>query len=311
LGSFTHIWFFFLLFAQGLHLLIFVRRRVMLFGAAMGGSLAPYAALWLPDLLRQVRKTQEALAWMSAPTVEQVLNTFLLYTAPLLVVTPFLVAMAVSQRRRPPGLVWGLGFMLAAALAVPFAISFWKPVFYPRFTIIGLHLFALAVAACAPRVRIWQVPAVLAAMAGAIALYSATHQQCSSRWGAEFVARNAAPGDAVIFTSLSRLPVDHYLQGASAPKLTEASFPAEIDDHPGYEGSLRDPRRAAELDTRAAELVQKLRGRHASIFFFHGFRPEVDAILERHLNAEFRAVESRSVQCAGMGCYYNAVTVYQ
>jgi Dolichyl-phosphate-mannose-protein mannosyltransferase len=312
LGSFTHIWFFFLLFAESLHLLIFVRQRWLMFALTMGGSLVPYAIFWFPNLLRQLRKSQEALAWMTAPGFKDVADTFILYTAPLLLLAPFLVWAAVRQRHRPPRWTGGIAFMLAAALAVPFAISFVKPVFYPRFTVIGLHLFAVAVAACAPRLRTWQLPVLLSIFAGAISVSYAAHTKCDARWGAEFLARQAVPGDTAIFSSLSRLPVDHYLaRSRMAAGVSETSFPAEIDSHPGYEGNLTDPARMRKLEAEADALVARLRNRHGAIYFFHGFRPEVDGILQRRLETAFHPVQQHSVNCDGMGCYYNAVTVYQ
>ena len=309
LGSFTHVWFFFLLFAQGVHWLWFVRRRVLFYAAAMGSSLLPYALVWLPGLLRQMRTSQEALAWMTPPGREEITNTLFLYTGPVLVLAPFLLWAAVRQRLVPPAWTRGLSVMLAVALAVPFAISYFKPVFYPRFTVIGLHLFAVLVAACAPRLRAWQVPVLVSILGGAIALNTALHKQCDSRWGAAFLERQASPGDTVIFSSLSRLPVDHYLQRKVS--VTEVSFPAEIDAHPGYEGNLSDPRRVQAMEAEAGSLIRSLRERHAKVFFFHGFRPEVDQILEKCLESEFKAVRTQSVKCGGMGCYYDAVTVYE
>jgi hypothetical protein len=268
--------------------------------------------LWLPTLLRQLRKSQEALAWMTAPGFKDVADTFILYTAPLLVLAPFLVWVAVRQRHRPPKWTAGIAFMLAAALVVPFAMSYAKPVFYPRFTIVGLHLFAVAVAACTPRLRAWQLPVVLCIFAGAVSISYAAHTECDARWGEEFLAREAVPGDTAVFSSLSRLPVDHYLERSHmAAGVSETSFPAKIDSHPGYEGNLTSPARRRELEAEADTLVAGLRGRHASVYFFHGFRPQVDEILQKRLEKAFRTVQQRSVKCDGMGCYYNAVTVYQ
>jgi len=311
LGSFTHIWFFFMLFAEGLHLILFVRRNWLKFALAGAASLVPYAVMWLPALVVQMRKSQEALAWMTPPAREEIGNTFFLYTAPLLLLAPFFAWYALRERRPMAKQVGGIVFMCAAVLAVPFAISYIKPVFYPRFTVAGLHLFAVAVAACAPRLRMWQLPAVLCVLGAGISLFYTSRTACDARWGADLLVREAESGDTVIFSSLSRLPVDHYLKTAPLPAVTETSFPAEIDSHPGYEGNLGDPARVRAMGIEADALIAALRSRHGSIFFFHGFRPEVDAILEQRLKSAFQAVRDRSVDCGAMGCYYSAVTVYR
>src|SRR6185295_14672968 len=72
---------------------------------------------------------------------------------------------------------------------------------------------------------------------------------CDNRAMADYLTRTANNGDAVIFTSLTRMPIDYYLERAQLPKkFFETSFPAEIDEHPGYEGRITDPGRRAPLE---------------------------------------------------------------
>jgi mannosyltransferase len=313
LGTLTHIWFFFLLFAEGVHWLLLRRRNLVAFAAVMAASIAPYSALWLPTLWRQLGKSEEAAAWLLPPTLGDVGVVSFVYAGAVILLLPPAVWHAVKLRVRPYGWAGGLAVMLAATLVVPFAISFAKPVFYSRFTVVGLHLFALIVAGCVARASNWQFPVFVAAIAVAGCVYSALQpDMCDARWGAEYLARQASAGDSVVFTSLSRPPVDHYLrQLAHAPGFSETSYPAEIDTHPGYEGSVLAPARQDPLQKEAEELAHRLRQRHGRVFFFRGFHPQIDAYLVRELDRQFKRAGSKSVQCNGMTCYYNAITVYE
>jgi mannosyltransferase len=317
LGTLTHIWFFFLLFAEGVHWLILKRamwrRDFMAFAAVMVASVAPYSVLWLPTLLHQLGKSQEAAAWLLPPTFDDVGIMSFVYAGVVILLLPPAIWQAVKRRVRPYQWANGFTLMLVTAIAVPFAISYIKPVFYSRFTIVGLHLFALVVAASVTRVSNWQLPAFVSGIALASSVYVALQPgTCDARWGAEFLARQASAADSVVFTSLSRAPVDHYLhQLSNAPEFSETSFPAEIDAHPGYEGSLFASGRDVLLKKEAEELASRLRQRHGRVYFFHGFHPEIDALFESALDRQFKRADSKSVTCNGMPCYYNAITVYE
>jgi hypothetical protein len=312
LGTFTHIWFIFLLFAECLHWLFFVRRGVLRFAAVLAASIVPYAILWLPALIRQMNKSQEALAWVTKPGAAEIGNTLFVYIGTLLIFSPFLVWMVLRRRARPAEWTAGFAFLLAAVLIVPFALSFVKPVFYPRFTIAGLHLFAIAVAGCIARVSNGQVAPLLCGLAAASSIYGVAFPgKCDARWGARYVESEAAAGDTIIFTALSRPPIDHYLrQSTNAPRVHETTFPAEIDSHPGYEGNVLDPARLKAMESEADALVAGVRSNGGKVIFFHGFRDETDSILRTRLARELRTIGEKSVNCGGMPCYYSAVTVY-
>ncbi len=313
LGAFTQIWFFFLLFAEGLHFVIFVKRRWLRFTASYGAALLPYAVLWLPDLLRQMKKSNEAVAWIPKPDIGEIGSTVFMYAGAALIFLPFLIFKFIRERRRLPDWTLGVAFLLAATLVVPFSLSFVKPVFYPRFTIIGLHLFAVLVAGIAVRTVNWQFPALLSAVVAAGVIYGVVAPGiCDARWGAEFLAEQAGPTDTAVFTSLSREPIDYYLHRmAGAPLVPETSFPADIDSHPGYEGNLLAPERLRKMEAEADALVDHLRSRPGRVLFFHGFRPEVDAILQTRLDRQFHLLKSQSVECHAMHCYYDTVSVYE
>jgi hypothetical protein len=76
-------------------------------------------------------------------------------------------------------------------------------------------------------------------------------------------------------------------------------------------GSLLAPGRQDALKKEAEELATRLRQRHGRVFFFRGFHPEIDAYVETALARQFKRADRKSVQCNGMTCYYNAITIYE
>jgi hypothetical protein len=162
------------------------------------------------------------------------------------------------------------------------------------------------------RVSNWQFPTFVLAIGIAGCVYSALQiQQCDSRHTADFLASKASENDTVVFTSLSRPPIDHYLQGVPHAAFLETTFPTEIDAHPGYEGALLAPGRAVRLRQEADELVARLRRRSGRIYFLRGFHPEIDGILEWALDGRFQREETKQFDCGGMPCYYDAISVYR
>jgi len=194
-----------------------------------------------------------ALGWLLPPTWGDIEIVSGVYAGVVILVLPPAIWQTVKRRVRPCPWAQGFALMLITTIALPFAISCIKPLFYSRFTIVGMHLFALVIAACVTRVAGWQIPAWVSAIALGSGIYVAAQPRaCDARWGAQYLAEQASASDSVIFTSLSRAPVDHYLlqlasQPPNAPSFSETTFPAEIDAHPSYEGPLQAPGRDVGL----------------------------------------------------------------
>ncbi len=312
-GSFTHIWFFFLLFAQGVTWLVFHRtRRIGPMLAAAGASLAPYALLWLPVLLRQVGTTQNALAWVPRPGLPDLANAVLLLGGLFLVFAPFLWPWWKQQqpsrlRAAEPALI------AALALLVPFGVSFIKPVFWARFTIIALPAMCVALAAFVPpRARLSAEASLLGSAAALAVVLGFYVYGCDSRVAAEYLARHTRAGDTVVFTNLSRMPIDYYwdrLQPRRSVK--ESSFPQEIDRHPGFAGDLASNAARARLQEEAALLTADVEQRPAGrVFLLHGFHPPSDAILKQMLDRDLAPVESLGLACNPNSSYFETLSVF-
>jgi hypothetical protein len=324
-GTFTHIAFFFLLFGQVVTYFFFYRRiRMKRFVVAMVLSLVPYLFLWSPILLRQITNSGEGTAWVKKPGLSMLADLLLQYGGAFWLVVPVLLylrwrtrfasADGSSKRRITSLPVW----LLVLTVLTPLLISEVKPIFNSRLAIVGLHLFALTIGAFVGRGANYLLPiAVVILSATFLAVVHPASAPCDNREMAVYLNQTTNDGDVVIFTSLTRLPIDYYLERTkTGKKLFEISFPAEIDQHPGYEGSIRDPLRRAALEREAQSLVDEISAmqspeRMKRIFFFHGFHPEIDTIVEQHLRKRFELLTGQEVQCGEASPYFKEVSVYR
>jgi hypothetical protein len=319
LGSFTHIAFFFLLFGQIVVGFLSYRRvaRKRLF-FPIGLSLLPYLVLWGPTLVRQIAISREATAWVRRPDISMMADLMLQYGGTLWLVVPLLLYLrfwSVRPQKASSNLslsrlpLWLLG----VTILTPLLISTIKPVFNSRLAIIGLPLFALSVGPIAgPRANYLLPLALFVLTLAFLPLVHPASVPCDNRELSAYLAQTAHDDDVVIFTSLTRLPIDFYLEKTRAvPKLFETSFPAEIDQHPGYEGRIGDPARKLALEREARELVNKIGAlKYGRVFFLHGFHPQVDAIMEHELRDHFKVLAGNEVNCSDT-TYFKAVSVYQ
>jgi 4-amino-4-deoxy-L-arabinose transferase-like glycosyltransferase len=321
LGTFTHIAFFFLLFAQLVVYLLFYRDvRIKRFMLAYALSLLPYLFLWAPTLLGQIANSGEGVAWVKKPGLSLIGDLLFNYGGAFWLVLPVLVYVRWRNRSHSsgnsgePGLTTLPLWLLAITLFTPLLISVVKPIFNSRLAIVGVHLFALSIGRFTGRGASYLLP--LAVVALTIAFMAVVHPAsapCDNRQMAVYLSETAGDGDVVIFTSLTRLPIDYYLQRAPTRKrMFETSFPIEIDHHPGYEGSIRDPARRVALESEAKSLVEKIgRMQMSRIFFFHGFHPEIDSIIEQELRKQFELLPGEGVQCGEVSPYFKQVSVYR
>ncbi len=324
LGTFTHIAFFFLLFGQIVFHLLFCRRIGMKkFVFAMVFSLVPYILFWAPILLGQIANSGQGLAWVQKPGLSSVGELALLYGGVFWLLVPILLYLwwrsgfeslrgfsKISIKSLP---LW----LLATTIVTPLLISQVKPIFNSRLAIVGLPLFALTIGAIiGKRANYFLILELILLTAIGLFFLHPGSSACDNRAIATYLSQTAKDGDVVIFTSLTRLPIDYYLERAPRKKLYETSFPAEIDRHPGYEGRISDPGRLPALEREARELVDKigsmqLKGRGGRTFFFRGRHGQVDSLIEDALHGHFELVPTEGVRCGDASPYVKVVSVYR
>lgn len=289
-GTLTHIWFFFFLLAQGATTLAFHRPVLVRYTLWNAASVLPYAIGWLPVLLGQLERSREAAAWLKVPSLGDLASTLLLhvlFSAPLLL-----------WPKAWPG--FEMLFFAAVTLLVPFALSFWKPVFYGRFTIPALLPLSLALArmarpplaaltlllATAYAAYVWQTPAV-----------------CTSAWTAQYLREHAQSGDVIIFTSLSRAPIRYYWR--DMPE--SFTLPRQIDAHPGYEP---DYARLATLPAEAQQAFASLASRRVPrVWLLTGFSPDVEKTLGTALEPHY--TRDSEYSCPALECYFSHIRSYR
>jgi hypothetical protein len=321
LATFTHLAFFFLIFAQLIFQLAFFRQQAKKFVFALILTFIPYLFLWTPILFMQIGNSGGNLAWVKKPNASMALELFLLYGGAFWLFVPVLLYLwwrtgfrQVSELTRSlPAMlpVW----LLIITLATPFLMSFFKPIFNSRLAIVGLAPFVLTVGGIiGTRSNYLLMTALVLATAAFMIVVHPVSTPCDNRELARYLSQNAKDGDAVIFTSLTRQPIDYYLERfPQPPNLFEKSFPAEIDKHPGYEGRFAG---AGPLEREAAELVERIEqststNKSQRIFFFHGVHPEVNSIVEKPLAERFALVTDHGRQCTDSSPYVKQLSIYQ
>ena len=321
LGTFTHIGFFFLLFAQiVVHLFFYRTEKIKGFLLAIVLSSVPYLVLWAPILLTQITNSAEGAAWVKKPGWSMLGDLLFNYGGAMWLVVPLLLYLRWRGRSESasgsvkPGVRSLVLWLLVITLLTPLFLSAVKPIFNSRLAIVGLHLFALSIGAFVGRGANYLLPiAVLVLTVTFLPIVHPVSAPCDNREIAAYLSRTASNDDVVIFTSLTRLPIDHYLaRSQTKRKLFETSFPAEIDRHPGYEGRINDPERKAALEREAQELVDKIgRMQFGQIFFIHGRSPEIDSLVERRLREQFHLQPGLGVKCGEASPYFKEVSIYK
>jgi len=324
LGTFTHVGFFFILFAQIVFLVLVRRRNLKAFFLAVLLSLLPYLLIWAPILIRQFSNSQAGLSWLKKPSLTSLAILLLLYGGAFWLILPLLFYFwwrngfkplkDRSHWRTATVFVW----LMVITLATPILISLIKPIFNPRLAIIGLHFFVLTIAAAIARTNSYflTIELIVLTSIGLIVLHPGAGP-CNNRATATYLNEAANEGDVVIFTSLTRAPIGFYLANIPHRKeLFQVSFPAEIDLHPGYEGNIMDPSRRPALESEARDLVRKIMDLPRSttgrrIFLLRGFRPNVDAPIETELSKHFQKSEGEGKKCGEESPYFTEILIYR
>jgi len=325
MGTFTHVAFFFVLFGQGAFQIFFFQseklKRFLLAGIV---SVIPYAVFWAPVLLRQISKSEEGLAWLKKPGLPQVSELLFLYGGAFWLLVPLIAFICWKYFYRLPSFKSQVMraqlplTLLACAVIIPILLSQFKPIFNPRFAIIGLPVFALSVGAFTPKLANYLLSAALILFT--VVGFAISHEKsgsCDNRVIASYLNEVVHEGDVILFTSLTRMPIDYYLKQISVGKdVIESSFPKDIDKHPGYEGNFRDPKRQLELETEADQLLAgllrtKTNNSEQRIFVFRGLHPEIDQFIERRLARNFGKLTGQGRQCLGSSTYFTDIVVYK
>ena len=312
LGSFTHIWSLCFIAGLGLASIVHFPRRAVKLLAAIAVALLPFALFWLPVLVAQVNNSGDSAAWLKPPSLSSLGELAFLHLG----VVPLFLLFFLSgklRRRTPASPVppW-VPTIYVSTLLPPLLISFWKPFFFSRFTIVALPVLAIGLGCLLSRIK----PAPLAASISAVALVFFIGAKeiapgCDARGAARTLAHSLSDGDIVVFGSLSRSPVDYYLNSL-APRRAwrEQSFPSVIDSHPGYEGAHLRASDLTPLRTEALATAETFRQSGARrVYFLAGGRPQIDAPLIDALRQHY--VQGPGLLICDRGDYFTRILLFQ
>ncbi len=256
-GLLTHHFFAQFLAGLAVWLVLVHRGSVFRLLPAWCVGLALWAAAWGRTAFEQFTQRPQHLAWVPPVTLASWGETAGAHIVFIVAAAPLGLAAAALRRRRAP-MEWPRESRAAAMaalflLVLPGLISIWRPVLKSRFTIIAAPMLAAALAPLGPPTA--GVLPVTALAAGAAWLWRPdAHTPCTSAEAARVLAAQAGASDAVLFCRLTRKPVEYHWR---QPIPQRRSFPAEIDQHPGYES--RQP--PEQLEREARSLAGSLRGR--------------------------------------------------
>jgi uncharacterized membrane protein len=341
LGTFTHLWFFFLLTSHVLACaLLLPRARTVALLKLLALSVIPYAVLWGPILLEQVRVN--ATSWLARPGLKEfalgLLGFFGLKVA--LVAYPLFLLLVlfrirgrrivrqslaeikafVAERRSLVFLIF-----LGVALVLPFLISQIKPIFGPnRYTIIALPAFSVLLAAVLvrfadKRLLVGCCFLLLAGIGVAFAKHQSASQFCTDKNLTGYVVEHAGDGDLLVFNSLSRTTTDYYLRLMNPQKrFAEMTYPAELDQHVGWRNVEQMLRRRVELEREADEAIAWIKSQVADgrkrVWLFY-LDDEISDILKRRLDANLSKVDEIGAACDEQRdeykLFYRRILVYQ
>jgi mannosyltransferase len=312
-GSFTHLWWFCLLAGQALAALVCHPRLWRLWSAGLIASTLPYSLLWGPVLLRQLNRSTDAAAWLLPPGAGDILPLLYLQAGVLLVLAPLAW---LWTRRRPAAFtlpLW-LPVLLAGALLPPILISFWKPFFYSRFTIVILPATACWLAALAARLSVPVIATVVLSLSSLVTLsLSFQSTPCDTRALASSLLQHSRPDDSILYVSLSRPAIDFYLDRERPQhRWRESSFPSAIDTHPGFEGDSRSQSLLPAWRNEAASLAREIAQRPgARVFVFLRNDHQPSAILEQALAAALQPVPALDCHCPARSNYIDRLAVFE
>lgn len=307
-GLLTHPWFAFVLPAEALLVLLLDRRRFVEWMRAILPAAILFCALWGPEFLNQVRN--QATDWM--PPFEQAiwLDELLGFYAVIPSLALYFLASAAwlmeKDRAKRKTLLRDKGVAMllvyfAANLALPLLASWARPIYWPgRYAIIALP----PLAALLGIVLSSTLPRPILPLAGLLLLVFGVTQQAahrndtpeadleagqSDRATAQFLLSHAAPGDAIVFTSLTRAAADYYFRRSrAANRFVEVSFPGETAQHLGWLDLGFGPDRRRRLETEASATVSRLQQLEAAgrtVWMYDGYARQVSSVLKQKLDS--------------------------
>lgn len=318
-GIFTHYWFFFVMLAQLVcFLTIGLRKKLSTFLLPFSGSLIFFAVFWLNVFLSQ--STHAGMSFLLPPCIADLASTLCFFAGSyklLIAAVPCLIFLSVwrvtctSSRIRilrntvridnyRHCIAYCIYFIIL--FFVPFFVSQKIPVFLPmRYTIVTLlpcvMITGIVLARSPNRTIVIMLLGSLLLAATVHVVKTYAHEPVySDRSSATYIISNASEGDIFVYTCLSRITIDYYLQRLSPDTYyRKFTFPREVDCHPTWLDflSIRDKDYQNRLSSEARHIVDQIQAAvnknpGAHIWLFYGRYAIISNIIKGELDSNFR-----------------------
>jgi len=257
-GTFVHVWYFFLLLAQAVTGLLFRPKKVRSLAAAQFLTVLPFALLWARNVPQQAKIG--AVDWMPHVRARFFVSVFgefyggdrwgLLFLAVALAICVWGARNQASREQFPRRPVAALATIAVLCLMVPLLFSLVRPIYWPgRYTMIALPALAAAMGCsvaslASPGLRGAFAYCVLALV---LALQLKDRNKVfenstnvyleaqSDKAATLQLCRSSGPKDVLVFTGLARAGVEYYLRRLGCERdLTLLSIPADTAEHLGW-----------------------------------------------------------------------------
>ncbi len=320
LGTFTHIWFFFLILAELFCYLVFSRKKGMAnIISATALSLVPFALLWGQVFWNQLH--HPSLQWIPpsdwTTPVRMMLEfyggyyygSFLVF---LMVVFTYWKNDEVVSSSQDAKLSHAVWFLVLSTFAIPMAVSMVKSIYYPgRYSIVCLPALAVLLgtklsARIAPKaltvLTVTLLILVLAVRFGQRDMLVEHSEEVrtyrkTDRYALEQIDLYCQPGDTMVFLDLSRASIQYYLRRQHREtEFNLVSVPTANAGHLGWEAT------AGELPILQAEvflLSQQEVKRHwngGNVWVFLGRDPRINDLVMSQFLPRFQQVSVLQVE---------------
>lgn len=278
-GLFTHPIYLFFVVAWTAAIVVAAPRSRLMLAAAAGLAVVLYGVLWWPMLSATLNLP--ATRWMAPPAPVDLWNAWLGIwgnrTGFILIGALLALALSTGLDRagwidRPLAFAMVCG---AATLVIPFAVSFWRPVFHlTRTPTLALPVLAMVVALAIARLGTARLTFafVLVVAAAGVQFVVATRRfgdPSPTRQSVRAVLQRAQCEDSLVLAGLSYAAVSYYLDRLGAPPcLRVETFPAEIANHPGWTDDVAARNEPDALNVEARSLAERLAARRRPVWLF-------------------------------------------
>jgi len=329
-GMFTHYWFLFVILSQFISQLILSRSKSLpAFFLSTVLTVGFVSFILLPVFFIQAARS--SVSWIGFPTIQTLLSALsgnMITRGPARIIWLILLAAVVLVRKKESlwtylkkPFVFSLFLQFFLTILIPFLISFLKPIFLLRYTIISLPFVVLFLTAFLNKFSNLRFAFFLCIFPLIITVYlfltdSSYSQIFNDRTSTSYIINRAKSGDVIIFTSISRPAIDFYFRRFAKERyFEEISFPYELELHPAWREKDAILRKRDLIENDAADIIKRIsfpkyKGR--KLFMFYGSEPndnQVSDILKIKLDKSFTLLGRHPVPQGGS--HYNEILDYQ